>query len=273
MLPFCAECLTPGYMVDFTAITSSYFPHEALQDLNKAFYHERNIYCPNCLSSSIVEVGTVRPDYPFPVTLFKIPLDIRPKTTREFTDLVKTYLNSGYVLVKGSEVLDDLAKTLILLNIENSSDRPIEADEKKDEFWSPENVKYFAFCPTCLKEPVITIKGTKRVNFLKETTSIKIQDIKVRCPLCDTEPVCFKISPKDEYHLKSFEKTELLLESIEEPLQVKFLPMGNSYYSIAERYPQSLDKSELSKSIKLIFKKKNQSTTKKHLSPCEVMKK
>lgn len=258
MLPFCAECLNPGYTVDFTAVTSSYFPHKAFQDLDKAVYLERNIYCSNCLSNSIVEVGIVHPNYPFPLTCFEIPPDIRPKTTREFTDLVKTYLNSGYVLVKGSDVLDDLVKTLILLNIENSPDRPIAADEKKDYLWSPENIKYLSFCPTCRKEPVITIKGTKRVNFLKETTSIKIHDIDVKCPICDTEPVCFRISPKNGTYLKSLEQTELSLDSIEGPLQVKFLPMGDSYYSIAERHPQSLDESELSRSIELILTKINQ---------------
>ncbi|MEM1672083.1 MAG: hypothetical protein QXT86_08545 [Archaeoglobaceae archaeon] len=272
MLPFCAECLTPGYVEDFTVATSSYFPHKAFQDLDKAVYLERNIYCSNCLSNSIVEVGVVHPKYPFPLTRFEIPPDIRPKTTREFTDLVKTYLNSGYVLVKGSDVLDDLVKTLILLNIENSPDSPIEVNEKKDYFRGPENTKYLAFCPKCHQEPVITIKGTKRVNFLKETTSIKIQDIDVKCPLCDTEPICFRISPKDENYLKSFEQTELLLESIEGPLQVKFLPMGNSYYSIADRYPQNFDESELSRSIELILKKINKRDA-ALLSPDEIITK
>jgi len=244
MLPFCAECLTPGYVADFLVITSSHFPGRVLRNLNDLQHFERNIRCPGCFSNTVVEVGRVLPNRSVPVTQFEIPPEKKPKSIRELADLVKDYLKNGYVLVRDSKVLDDFAVTLILFNLENCPDQPINADKRKAP-WIPESTEYLAFCPVCHCRPAITVKGTKRVNLLKETVHISVRDIEIKCKICDTEPIWFRI-PKNG---------DLSPGSVEGPFRVKFLPMGNGYYSIAEDYREIFDRSELERLIKTVLTK------------------
>lgn len=249
MLPFCGNCLTPGYACDFTVAISSYFPQKELKKQKFGqYYTNRRIYCPKCSSTLIVELAGIDPVYNFPIKSGPLP-EKKPKTMKEFKELVKNYLKEGYVLTRGVDEIDNLIEPLILFKLETCPDGSIEIE--KETPWIPEEIDYLAFCPKCYSEPLIYVSGTEKVDLMGNRYALYVTRIDVECPCCNLEPVWFKINSKGPPNAPE------TIEILDGPFKVRLLAMGNSYYSVAEKYPMPVEPEKVEKAIdnaKIIYR-------------------